>query len=123
MYPPKVVRVPPRLTRTTLGVLRVRLGRIAKGDFGSSFHDGRQVSRTIREALWPTISVALISWFLTLTLSVPTWIYSAVHQGGPFDRISSTTLYMLLAIPNYVMGIMHTLRDVLDPRLQQPRPQ
>jgi peptide/nickel transport system permease protein len=82
------------------------LGRIATGDFGSSFHDGRRVGSKIREALWPTLSVALISWFLTLAIAVPMGIYSAVRQGGHFDRISSTSLYMLLAVPNYVMGIM-----------------
>ena len=82
------------------------LGRLAKGDLGSSFHDGRRVSRKIGEALWPTLSVALISLFATLVISLPMGIYSAVRQGGPFDRVSSTTLYMLYSIPNYVMGML-----------------
>ena len=82
------------------------LGRIAKGDLGSSFHDGRRVSRKIGEALWPTLSVALISLFATLLISLPIGIYSAVHQGGPFDRTTSTALYMLYSIPSYVMGML-----------------
>lgn len=82
------------------------LARTAQGDLGSSFHDGRRVSRKIGEALWPTLSVALISLFATLVISLPMGIYSAVRQGGAFDRVSSTTLYMLYSIPNYVMGML-----------------
>jgi len=82
------------------------VGKVLRGDLGSSFHDGRRVSRKIREALWPTLSVALISLFLTLIISLPIGIYSAVRQGGPFDRITSTGLYMLYSIPNYVMGML-----------------
>ncbi len=82
------------------------LGRLAQGDLGSSFHDGRRVSRKIGEALWPTLSVALISLFGTLLIAVPIGIFSAVRQGGPFDRVSSTVLYMLYSIPSYVMGML-----------------
>lgn len=82
------------------------VGKIVRGDLGSSFHDGRRVSRKIGEALWPTLSVALISLFLTLIISLPIGIYSAVRQGGPFDRTTSTGLYMLYSIPNYVMGML-----------------
>lgn len=82
------------------------LGRLVRGDLGSSFHDGRRVSRKIGEALWPTLSVALISLFLTLAIALPIGIYSAVRQGSPFDRTTSTGLYMLYSVPSYVMGML-----------------
>ncbi|MCL5271094.1 MAG: ABC transporter permease [bacterium] len=80
--------------------------RLARGDLGNSFHDGRKVSGKIREALWPTISVELISLVLAFALSLPIGIWSAYRQGGPFDRIVSTFLYMLYSVPSYVMGMI-----------------
>ncbi len=82
------------------------VGKLAQGDLGSSFHDGRRVSAKIGDALWPTLSVALLSFLLTLIISVPIGIYSSVKQGGRFDRIMSTLLYMLYSVPSYVMGML-----------------
>jgi len=82
------------------------VGKLVVGDFGSSFHDGRRVSAKIGEALWPTLSVALLSFMLTLIISTPIGIYSALRQGGGFDRSVSTGLYMLYSVPNYVAGML-----------------
>jgi len=60
----------------------------------------------IGEALWPTLSVALLSFFATIIIALPIGIYSAVRQAGTFDRASSTVLYILYAIPSYVMGML-----------------
>ncbi|MCH8838978.1 MAG: ABC transporter permease, partial [Candidatus Marinimicrobia bacterium] len=64
------------------------------------------IIRKIGEALWPNLSVALISLFLTLAIALPIGIYSAVRQGSPFDRTTSTGLYMLYSVPSYVMGML-----------------
>jgi peptide/nickel transport system permease protein len=82
------------------------MARLAGGDLGNSFHDGRRVSRKIGEALWPTLSVALLSLAATLVVALPLGILAAVRQGGPFDKISSTVLYMLYSVPSYVMGML-----------------
>jgi len=82
------------------------MGRLVRGDLGNSFHDGRRVSGKIGEALWPTLSVALLSLLGTLVIAVPLGIYSAVRQGRAFDRVSSTLLYMLYSVPPYVMGML-----------------
>lgn len=82
------------------------VGKLLHGDLGSSFHDGRQVRQKIGEALWPTLSVAVLSFVLTLVTSVPIGVWSAVRQGGPVDRVTSTVLYMLYSVPAYVMGML-----------------
>ncbi len=82
------------------------VSKLAVFDLGSSFHDGRRVSAKIGEALWPTLSVALLSFMLTLLISTPIGIYSALKQGGGFDRSVSTGLYMLYSVPNYVAGML-----------------
>jgi peptide/nickel transport system permease protein len=82
------------------------MSRLVRGDLGNSFHDGRRVSRKIGEALWPTLSVALLSLALTLLVALPLGILAAVRQGKPFDRVSSVALYMLYSVPSYVMGML-----------------
>ena len=73
--------------------------RLFTGDFGNSFHDGLFVSRKIREALWPTLSAALLSLILTYVISLPIGIYSPVRQGKAIDRVTPPILYMLYSVP------------------------
>lgn len=82
------------------------LVRLMTGDLGSSFYDGRPVASKIRDALWPTVSVALLSIALAFMISIPIGIYSAARQNGPFDRTVSTGLYMVYSIPSYVVGML-----------------
>jgi peptide/nickel transport system permease protein len=82
------------------------LGRIVRGDMGNSFHTGMNVSRTIGDAMIPTISVAMLSIFLTYLIAVPIGIFSAVRQGSLFDNIASTVVYMLYSVPPYVIGML-----------------
>ncbi len=80
--------------------------RLVLFDLGRSFHDGLPVATKIGNAFWPTVTVAGISIFVAFLISVPIGIYSAARQNGPFDKIVSTTLYMLYSIPSYVMGMI-----------------
>ncbi|MCE5228823.1 ABC transporter permease [bacterium] len=82
------------------------MDRLCHLDFGTSFYDGRAVASKIRDALWPTMSVAILSILLAFIISTPIGIYSAARQNGPFDRSVSTTLYMVYSIPSYVIGML-----------------
>ena len=82
------------------------IGRLVRLDFGTSMStDARPVVDKIKERLWPTMSLALLSIFISLTLSVPIGIYAAVRQDRWFDTITSTLLYGLYSIPSYVMAV------------------
>lgn len=82
------------------------VGRLVRLDFGNSMAtDGRRVTDKIKERLWPTMSLAIISLLGALLLSIPIGIYSAARQNGLFDTISSTLLYALYAVPSYVMAV------------------
>jgi len=82
------------------------IGRLLTGNLGNSFFDGRKVTAKVGDAIWPTLSVALLSLGIAFIFSVPIGIFSAARQGGLFDRIGSTVLYMLYSIPSYVMGMV-----------------
>jgi peptide/nickel transport system permease protein len=85
---------------------RLWLARLSRGDFGSSFYDGRLVSDKIGDALWPTLSVAGLSLSVSLMVAVPLGIWSAVRRGGAFDRVSGILLYVVYSIPAYVVGML-----------------
>lgn len=75
-------------------------------DFGDSWStDSRPVIEKIGERLWPTMSVALLSIFISLLFSIPLGLYQAVRQDSLFDTASSTFLYMIWSIPSYVIAI------------------
>ncbi|KKK46584.1 hypothetical protein LCGC14_3163710, partial [marine sediment metagenome] len=82
------------------------LGRLVTLDLGRSMStDRRPVWDKIKERLWPTMSLAILSLVISLTLAIPMGIYSAVRQNRLFDTISSTILYALYSIPSYVMAV------------------
>ena len=82
------------------------LGRLVKLDFGESMApDGRPVADKIKERLWPTMSLAILSLGLSLMLAIPIGVYSAAKANGWFDTVSSTLLYGLYSVPSYVMAV------------------
>ena len=82
------------------------LGRLARFDLGTSMAtDGRPVWDKIKERLWPTMSLALLSIFISLLIAIPIGIYSAANQNKTFDTVVSTVLYGLYSIPSYVMAV------------------
>ncbi len=82
------------------------LGRLARLDFGESMaSDRRPVVSKIRERLWPTMSLSLLSIVLSLSLALPIGVYAAARQNRLFDTISSTVLYALYSVPSYVLAV------------------
>ena len=82
------------------------LGRLVRFDFGESMStDRRPVWSKIRERLWPTMSLAILSLGISLLLSIPIGVHAAVRQNRLFDTVSSTILYALYSVPSYVMAV------------------
>lgn len=82
------------------------LGNIVRGDFGTSFQDGRPVSDKILERLGPTVSAAALALFLGFLVSIPLGLVQAARHRGWFDRTTGTFFYGLYAVPSFVMAIV-----------------
>ena len=81
------------------------LGRLVRWDFGYSMAgDGQKVWDKIRPRLWPTISLALLSIGISLSLSIPIGVYAALRQNKLFDTLSGVILYGLYSMPGYVLA-------------------
>ena len=90
--------------------LPVQYGRwlfdVFRGDFGSSYQDGRPVVDKIIDRLPATVSVAALSVVLGLLTAIPLGILQAAKQHSWFDRGTGVFFYALYAIPSYVMAVL-----------------
>lgn len=83
------------------------LGRLATLDFGTSFAtDQRPVLDKILEHLPVTILVNVLSIALILAVAVPIGVYSATHQGSPFDHAATLFVFIGFATPSFWLALL-----------------
>ncbi len=81
---------------------------LARGDLGDSFFRG-PVWDLISVALPATLLLAATSMFVSILVSIPLGIYSAVHKGGLADQMIRVLSLVGLSFPNFWLGIMLVL--------------
>ncbi len=77
-------------------------------DFGDSFFRG-SIKDLISIALPSTLLLATASMVVSIVLSIPLGIYSALHKGGISDQIIRVLSLVGLSFPNFWLGIMLVL--------------
>jgi peptide/nickel transport system permease protein len=83
------------------------LKRMATLDFGDSFSpDGRPVAEKIKERIPITITINVLSMGLILLVAIPIGVYSAVHQGSLFDRVSTVAVFTGFSIPTFWLALL-----------------
>lgn len=80
------------------------LGDTVTGDLGSSALNQQPVSEALQQRMPVTIELLLYSQFMALLVAIPLGLIAARRAGGVFDRSSTALLFMLLAIPNFVLA-------------------
>ncbi len=89
------------------------------GDFGQIFHGpsgGSPAYDQIRRALPVSVELMACAMVLTLLLSIPIGVLSAYRAGTWIDKLLGTTAFGLIAIPDFVIGII--LLDVVAVKYQ-----
>lgn len=82
------------------------LGDAVTGDLGQSYYTRQQVTDAIVERLPVTLEIVVVSMVLSLVISIPLGMITAYRAGGPFDRVVTGTTFGLLAVPNFMMGLL-----------------
>ena len=77
-------------------------------DFGDSFFRG-SIKDLISVALPSTLLLALASMAVSIAISIPLGIHSALHKGGVSDQIIRVLSLVGLSFPNFWLGIMLVL--------------
>lgn len=83
------------------------LARLVQLDFGNSFAtDQRPVLDKILEHLPITILLNVLSIGVILALAIPIGIYSATHQGSPFDHGTTLLVFIGFATPSFWLALL-----------------
>ena len=76
------------------------------GDLGVSYRTGRPVLEELTKGLGPTLKLAGAAFFLTVALSVPLGIVTALYANRAIDYIIRVTSFLATAMPLFALGLL-----------------
>jgi len=82
------------------------LGNALQGDLGESPITNTSVSDLLSHNLTPTLQLMLYATVLALVVSIPMGILTAYKADSWFDKSANTAAFGLLALPNYILGVL-----------------
>ena len=84
------------------------LGDFVKGDFGSFYRQGNVTPVLDRVKATAPVSLQLMLYAQTLALvfAIPLGIFTAKRAGSIWDKLTNTTAFALLALPNFVLALV-----------------
>lgn len=94
------------------------LSKVAMGDLGYSYISGEKVLDVVLDSFGPTLRLALISLLISLLVSIPLGILSAVKRGSAIDGLGMAMSLLGVSVPNfwlaYLLIILFALKlDIL----------
>ncbi|MDD3217660.1 MAG: ABC transporter permease [Lachnospiraceae bacterium] len=82
------------------------LGDLLTGDLGTSYHDDTPVSDKIGRAASATVQLTVWSMIITLLISIPLGILTAVYQNKWFDNVIRMLTFVGTSFPNFMIALM-----------------
>lgn len=77
-----------------------------RGDMGNSYNYSVPVAGLILPKIPITLTMAVMSFLLTILISIPFGIITAKHEGGILDRVITIFNQIIMAIPPFFSGII-----------------
>ncbi|MDR7419340.1 MAG: ABC transporter permease [Armatimonadota bacterium] len=85
------------------------LTRAVRGDLGESITTGDRVVAMIRPRLGPTLELTLLALLVTLVVSLPAGVISAVRRNTVLDSLSRLTALFWVSMPTFWLGLLFIL--------------
>ena len=82
------------------------IGRVLHGDFGESFFFKKQVAQLIVERIEPTLSLAVSTLILAVSMAVPLGVLAAWRRGTWIDRGVMGFSVLGFSVPVFVIGYL-----------------
>jgi len=82
------------------------LSHAARGDFGNSLKFGEPVTKLVFERLPATIELAFASLLVSILISIPIGVYSAIKHDSLLDHAGMGLALVGVSLPNFWLGIM-----------------
>jgi peptide/nickel transport system permease protein len=81
------------------------IGHVLIGDFGQSWFTGQTISNELKHRIPVSLELGLISLIFSAVLSIPIGMIAAIKQDRWPDYVTRGGAILLLAIPNFWLGI------------------
>lgn len=81
------------------------LGRLVKGDLGTSYARKSDVGELIASRLPPTLLLMLGAIIAELLIGIPAGIYAATRRGRMGDKTAMTLSFLSVSTPQFVLGL------------------
>lgn len=84
------------------------LQRFVRGDLGEyySVSSSRPVADDIAQALPVSLQLMLYAQVLALAVALPLGVFTAYRAGSRLDRAASATVFAMLAVPGFALGLI-----------------
>ncbi len=82
------------------------LGKMLRGDLGTSFYSRQSVWSYLKTGIPTTIQLVIMAVTFALLLAMPLGILAAYRQGTKTDRAIGMFSFGLLSLPGFVVGIL-----------------
>lgn len=82
------------------------LGNLLRGDMGTSYVSNKQVFSTFVSKLPATLLLTAVSILLTVLISIPLGIWSAVKQNTATDYVIRTASFIGNSLPNFFVSLL-----------------
>lgn len=82
------------------------MGGLLRGDLGTSYQSGNDVFKTWVNTMPVTLKLSFWSVFVSVIISIPLGIISALKRGTLTDNVSMVAALIGLATPNFWLGLM-----------------
>ena len=82
------------------------LGNLLRGDMGTSYVSNRPVFTTFISKLPATLLLTAVSILLTVIISIPLGIWSAVKQNKVIDYVIRTASFIGNSLPNFFVSLL-----------------
>ena len=82
------------------------LNNVLHGDFGYSYMSGNPVLDHIKRAFGATFKLSVVSLIISLVISIPLGIISAIKQNSPVDVACMVGASLGVSMPNFWLGLL-----------------
>ena len=82
------------------------LGKLLRGDMGTSYVSNKPVFSTFVSKLPATLLLTAVSILLTVLISIPLGIWSAVKQNTATDYVIRTASFIGISLPNFFVSLL-----------------
>jgi len=92
------------------------IGDVLRGDLGQSYYHDRGVADLLASNLPATIELAVTALLISLLVSIPAGIVSAVHRDSGLDYLSQAGALLGISMPNFWLGYLLSIAVALPLR-------